>query len=246
MNIKSVIIDDERIARESLKKLLDKYATDVEVIGYADSAFNGIREIKKCQPDLIFLDIEMSGGSGFEMLDAMDQINFDVIFVTGHAEFAVRAFKYEALDFLLKPVDPDELDRAIEKHRKRVTEKDKLDHRLGLVKALSLMNSKVPLPHKDGVRFMEVGDVIRLEADGSYVTIYSEKERPQVVSKPLKFYASFLNEEVFLRVHRSHMVNVKYVREFKREGGGYILLSNGETVQVAEKKRDMVLKKLSR
>ena len=246
MGIKSVIIDDEKLAREGLKSLLDEYAEDVDVIGYADSAFNGIKEIKSCQPDLIFLDIEMSGGSGFEMLDAMDQINFDVIFVTAHAEFAVRAFKYEALDFLLKPVDPLELDQAIEKHRKRVTEKDKLDHRLGLVKALSLMNSKVPLPHKDGVRFMEVGDVIRLEADGSYVTIYSVKERPQVVSKPLKFYASFLNEEVFLRVHRSHMVNVKFVTEFKREGGGYIQLSNGETVQVAEKKRDFVLRKLSR
>lgn len=244
MKIRSVIIDDEVLAQEGLGKLLKEIAPDVKIEAYADSALTGIAVINDVQPDLIFLDVEMSGGNGFEMLDALDTINFDVIFVTAHEEFAVKAFKYEALDFLLKPVDSKELMNAVQKFRNRKTIQQKEDHRMGLVRTLSLMNSKVPIPHKDGIRFLEMFDVIRLEADGSYVTIYSKNERPQVVSKPLKFYATMLSNSVFLRVHRSHLINMKYVKEFKRDGGGSVILHNGEVIQVAEKKRDMVLQRL--
>jgi len=245
MKITAVIVDDEEMAQQTLELLLSEFVPDVSVVGFANNALNGITVIKNEKPDLVFLDVEMSGGSGFEMLDAIDNFNFDVIFVTAHREFALKAFKYEALDFLLKPVDPDELMNSVNRYRKRVTPEEKIDHRMELVKSLPLMNTKVPLPHKDGVRFLEVEKVIRLEADGSYVTIYSMDERPQVISKPLKYYATLLSEAVFIRVHRSHMVNIKYVEEFKREGGGYVVLNNGELIQVADKKREMVLKRLS-
>lgn len=245
MSIKSVVIDDEELAQKSLAFFIEEHTPDVEILEFANSALTGINVINHNKPDLIFLDIEMSDGSGFDMLDSMDRIDFDVIFVTAHEEFALRAFKYEALDFLLKPVKPDELIRAVNRHRKRKTIEEKIEHRMGLVKSLSIMNSKIPLPDKDGIKFLEVGDVVRFEADGSYVTIHSLSDRPQLVSKPLKFYATMLSEEVFLRVHRSHLINVKFIVGFKREGGGYVQLSNGETVPVAEKKRDMVIRRLS-
>jgi two-component system LytT family response regulator len=245
MEIKSVIIDDEELAQQTLQLMLNEFAPEVTISGFANSAVNGILAIKEIQPDLIFLDVEMSGGTGFDMLDAIDNINFDVIFVTAHEKFALKAFKYEALDFLLKPVDPDELVNAVAKFKKRVTPEDKLEHRMDLVKTLSILNSKVPLPHKDGVKFIEMSKVIRMEADGSYVTIFSLDERPQVISKPLKFYSTLLSEAVFLRVHRSHLVNINYVSEFIREGGGFVVLENGERVQVADKKREMVLRRLS-
>ena len=245
MKIGSVIIDDEELAQQTIGLMISEFTPDVEVLGYASNALGGIKLIKEQKPELVFLDVEMSGGSGFEMLDAMDSIDFDVIFVTAYKEFAVKAFKYEALDFLLKPVDPEELQNAVGRYRKRVTPEDKIDHRMELVKSLPLMNTKVPLPHKDGVRFLEVEKVIRLEADGSYVTIHSIDERPQVISKPLKYYAEILSDAIFIRVHRSHMVNIKYVKEFKREGGGYVVLDNEEIIQVAEKKKELVLKRLS-
>jgi len=245
MVIKSIIIDDEELARQTLHLMLKEFAPEVTISGFANSAINGVTTIKEIQPDLIFLDVEMSGGDGFEMLDAIDNINFDVIFVTAHQQFALKAFKYEALDFLLKPVDPDELINAVKKFKKRITKEDKMRHRMALVKTLSIMNSKVPLPDKDGIKFIEIEKVVRMEADGSYVTIYFKDDRPQVISKPLKFYATLLSEAIFLRVHRSHLVNIKYVSEFKREGGGYVVLENGEKVQVADKKREMVLRRLS-
>lgn len=245
MSIRSVIIDDEELARRSLKNLLVQLDLDVNVLGYGTSAISGVKAIQEHRPELIFLDIEMIDGSGFEVLDVLERIDFDVIFVTAHPNFALKAIKYEALDYILKPINPEELISAINKHIRRTSKYEKQNHRLSLVKSLSLMKSKVPIPHKGGVRFLEMEDVIRLEADGSYTTVYSNDERPHVVSKPLKFYATSLSEEVFVRVHRSHLVNVRYIIEYKRDDGGFVVLQNGDVIQVAEKKREMVLKRLS-
>lgn len=245
MSIRVLIIDDEELARSSLEILLNSMAADVEIVGHADSVHSGVLAINRFHPNLIFLDVEMSDGSGFEMLDSMDHINFEVIFVTAHEELAIKAFKYEAVNYLLKPVDPEELMASLQRIRNRTTAVQKEENRLHLVKTLSLMNSKVPLPYQDGVRFIEAGKVIRLEADGSYTTIYAENERPHVVTKPLKFYDSILSDALFLRVHRSHIVNIRYVNEFKRDGKCYVILTNGEVIQVSDRRREDVLRRLS-
>lgn len=243
--IRAIIIDDEESARKTLKAILEKQIPEIEVLGMASSALTGLQAIKKHNPELVFLDIEMLDGNGFVMLDSLQTINFDVIFVTAHSEFALQAFKYSALDFILKPIDPSELHRAISKYRKRTSEEQKLNHRMDVFRTMSLMNSKVPVPYKNGLKFIEVENVIRLEADGSYVTIYTTVSTPCLVCRTLKSYEPILNEAIFLRVHRSHIVNIKYVTEYKRDSGGYIVLTTGETIQVSESRRELVLKKLS-
>lgn len=244
--IRSLIIDDEEVARENIAKVLRKVAPDVKISGYAFSALSGIQAVKDHKPELIFLDIEMSDGDGFAMLDAIDNINFDVIFVTAHKEFAIRAIKYEALDFLVKPLKAKELSSAVERYRKRVTRRQKEEHRLKLIKTMSVLQSKVPVPGKDGIRFIKLENIFRFQADGSYTTIYTDKERPIVVSRPMKFYVDLLGEDIFVRVHRSHFVNMKFVIEFKRERSGAVILENGERIVVAEKKKEMVLNCLTR
>lgn len=243
--IRAVIIDDEEFARKTLKAILKKQIPEIEVLGMASSALTGLQAIKTHKPELVFLDIEMIDGNGFVMLDSLQTINFDVIFVTAHAEYALKAFKYSALDFILKPIDPSELHRAISKYRKRTTEEQKIDHRMDVFRTMSLMSSKVPIPYKNGLKFVEVENVIRLEADGSYVSIYTTVTSPCLVCKTLKSYEPMLNDAIFLRVHRSHIVNIKYVSEYKRDSGGHIVLTNGETIQVSESRREAVLKKLS-
>ena len=243
--IRAVIIDDEEFARKTLKAILKKEIPEINVLGMASSALTGMQAIKEHNPELVFLDIEMLDGDGFAMLDSLQIINFDVIFVTAHSEFALRAFKYSALDFILKPIDPSELHRAISKYRKRTSEEQKLSHRIEVFKSMSLMNTKVPIPYKNGLKFIEVENVIRLEADGSYVSIYTTVSKPCLVCKTLKYYEPILNEAVFLRVHRSHIVNIKYVSEYRRDSGGHIVLTNGEIIQVSESRRESVLKKLS-
>ena len=245
MSIKSIIIDDEPLAHKSLTSLIQKHTNDVVVLRSCLSLEDGVQAIREFSPELVFLDIEMSGRTSFEMLDSLDEINFQVVFVSAHERYAVKSYSFEALDFILKPTGPEELIRAVNRFRKRKALEEKLEQKMGLVKSMSIMNTKIPLPDKDGVGFLEIGEVIRFEAEGSYVTIYSVNERPHVISKPLKYYATMLSEDVFIRVHRSHLVNIKFIRGFKREGGGYVVLANGEMIEVAEKKREMVIRKLS-
>jgi len=166
-------------------------------------------------------------------------VNFEVVFVTAHEEYALKAFKYGVVDYLLKPVGSDELIKSIDKIKLAI-EKKRMEQSDAKVNGFISMNyHKIALPSNGGVSFIDVKDIIRLEADGSYVTIYSTNDKPHVVSKPLGYYAKILNESVFVRVHRSHLVNVKMVTEFKKGSNCYVILENGDKVQVASSKRDI-------
>ncbi|MEQ8323361.1 MAG: LytTR family DNA-binding domain-containing protein [Vicingaceae bacterium] len=237
MKIKTILIDDEHLARIGMRHLLGEYAKDVEVIGECESAEEGIALVKELSPDLLFLDIEMSSDDGFDLLDGLDGREVEVIFVTAHSEFALRAFKYEATDYLLKPVDPEDLILALDKVRNKILKKRAVHPADETVEYLSSQYAKITIPQTDGFKFINVSDVIRMEADGSYVTIFTTNDRPFLVSKPLGYFAKNLNKKMFARVHRSHLINLHMVQEFRKEGGGYVVLNNGDKIQVSSTKR---------
>jgi len=241
MNIKTILIDDEDLARMGMHHLIKAHTPQVEIVGEASSAEEGVLLIKKLKPDLVFLDIEMAGYDGFDMLDKMDGFDFEVVFVTAHSQFALRAFKYEAIDYILKPVDPEDLIAAVEKVEHRMNKQNEDMPVTDTVDYLSSQYSKISVPNADGFKFINIADIIRMEADGSYVTIYTVNERPCVVSRPLGYYANILNKRMFVRIHRSHLINLHRVKEFRKEAGGYVILDNDEKIQVAStKKKDLL------
>ena len=239
MKISTILVDDEFHARALMRKLLEIHVPQVVVVGDADSAESGIRLIKKKRPELVFLDIEMMGHNGFEMLDLINEVNFEVVFVTAHEQYALKAFKYDVVDYLLKPVDIKELKKTMDKIKLSIDKKrmEKSDQKVN--EYVSMNYQKIALPSQEGIRFVDVKNIIRMEADGSYVTIYSTLDKPHVVSKPLGYYAKILNENVFVRVHRSHLVNVKRVVEFKKGNHAHVILDNGDIIQVAASKREL-------
>lgn len=241
MSIRAILIDDEELARIGMDYLIKKHTPHVEVVGEAESAEEGVALIKKLKPDLVFLDIEMAEYDGFDMLDKIDGIDFEVVFVTAHNQFALRAFKYEAIDYILKPVDPEDLIAAVEKVDLRLKKRNTDLPASDTVDYLSSQYSKISVPNNEGFKFINITDIIRMEADGSYVTIYTENDRPCVVSRPLGYYANILNKRMFVRIHRSHLINLHKVKEFRKEAGGYVIMDNDEKIQVAStKKKDLM------
>ena len=241
MNIRTILIDDEQLARVGMNHLLKEYTTGVEVVGEADSAKDGLELIKKENPDLVFLDIQMTGEDGFDLLDEIEDKDFEVIFVTAHSQFALRAFKYEATDYIMKPVDPEELTIAVDRVRARLIKKRSNNPANETIEYLSSQYAKITVPLIDGFKFINVSDIVRMEADGSYVTIHTINDKPCVVSKPLGYYAGSLNKKMFARIHRSHLINLHMVEEFRKEGGGYVILSNGDKIQVSSSKKKSLL-----
>ena len=241
MKIKTILIDDEDLARVGMRYLIKEHTPQIEILGEADSAEGGLSLIKKMKPDLVFLDIEMAGYDGFDMLDKMGGFDFEVVFVAAHSQFALRAFKYEAIDYILKPVDPDDLISAVEKVEQRLIKRMDDMPVSDTVDYLSSQYSKISVPTIDGFKFINITDIIRMEADGSYVTIYTINDRPCVVSRPLGYYARILNKRMFVRIHRSHLINLHRVKEFRKDSGGYVILDNDEKIQVASTKRKDLL-----
>ena len=230
--IKAVIVDDVILARTVLKADLDQYCPDVEVIGEADNVVDATKIINSLSPDLVFLDIEMGTHDGFDLVEMLGESAPKVIFVTGSKDYAVKAFQIEAVDYLLKPIDPQLLVKAI----KRVSpHKNKV----------SVANGKIVLHTSDEVRYTEADEIIRLEADGNYTTIYFADGSHLFIAKTLKEFDKML-VDAFLRVHQSHLVNIDYIKSFVKTEGGYLLLKNGHQVPVSVRKRSIILEFLSK
>lgn len=244
--MKAIIIDDEPHARELLSTFLKKYCSRVEVIGEAATITDGIALIKRSSFDLLFLDISLDNGTGFDIIDKLSPIDFQVIFSTAHNEFAIKAFQYNAIDYLLKPLNPDEL--------QRVVKKAKSQHHLGSIQAqldnLTKNNStqtlhRIAIPSIEGVLFLELNEIIRLESSGKYTTFYyANGKKKAMVSKNLGFYEDILPKQKFYRTDQSHIVNLQYVRQYLNKDGGYVLLTNGEEITVARRRKELLLEKL--
>lgn len=244
--IRSVLIDDEPNNVAALRELLLKYCPVVEVIGTADNAKNGLELIVNSQPDLVFLDIEMPYGNAFELLNNLQPVNFEIIFVTAFDNYAINAIKYSALDYLLKPVNIKELKAAVEKAADRIHIKN-IDQRINTL----LFNLQKPkkslermaLPTLDGLEFVNVEEIMRLEAFSNYTVIHTSTKGKLIISKLLKDFEDILAEENFSRIHHSHIISHNFIRKYHRGRGGYVEMTDGTTIEVSIRKKDEFLAK---
>lgn len=247
--IDAVIIDDEKRGVSSLKILLKDYCPDINLVGDAYSVESGLNLLSKVTPVLIFLDIEMPDGTGFDLLEQLPSKKFNVIFTTAHDHYALRAIKFSALDYLLKPIGIAELKVAIEKVKSTVSNNSSNQSNIEmLIKNLSLSVEKSPekiaLPTIEGHIFVNVNDIVRFEAEGSYTYVYLLKGEKITVSRTLKEFESFIDEDAFVRVHHSHIINVQHVKTYIKGSGGYLVMIDGSKVEVSVRKKEEFLKKM--
>jgi two-component system, LytTR family, response regulator len=243
--IRTIIIDDEKTSREALQGLLKRHCNNVEVVAEADGMISGIAAIKRYEPDAIFLDIQMPDGSGFKMLEEIGEINFDVIFTTAYDQFAIKAIKYSALDYLLKPLNPEDLTVAVEKLAQKLKKgKDNtgVNFLLDSIKSPKTSKRKIILAETDGMHVVEVDDIIRCESDSCYTRFFLKNSKNTiVVSKTLKEYDEMLSEFGFVRPHKSHLINLKYVKSLLKTDGLTIEMEDGSLIPVSRRKREIII-----
>ncbi len=233
--IRAILIDDETKSTQVLTMLVSQYCPQVEIVGTAKKPQQGIELIQALQPDLVFLDIEMPYMNGFSLLEAIFPITFEVIFVTAFENYALKAFRYNALDYLVKPISIEELRNAVDKAIQRVFIKKN-----NLLKN-TLKIGKICLPIQEGIWFANVEDIVRCEADGKYTWFYFQLQDRRLVCRNLKEYEELLPEDTFFRVHHAHLVNLKYVQKYIKGRSGLIEMQDGSQVELSARKRDLFL-----
>ena len=247
--IKAILVDDEKHCRETLSIQLEKYCSEVQLLAQCNSAVQGLEAIAQFQPDVVFLDVEMPKMNGFEMLQQFSNIPFDVIFTTGYDAYAIKAFRFSAIDYLLKPIDKDELIKAVAKvSQKTVSQKtghnltqqlDILLERLG-DKHASLQ--KIALPTLDGFELVALENILHCEADSNYTYVVLKHTKKILVSRTLKEIEELLEGHAFLRVHHSHLVNLNEIVRYVRGEGGYVIMSDNTSITVSRSRKDALLK----
>jgi two-component system LytT family response regulator len=241
--VRAVIIDDEQSLRESNQTLLAIYCPEVEVCGFADGVKSGIELIQKEQPDLALLDVEMKDGTGFDVANAFPDRNFAVIFATGHDEYALKAFKLSAVDYLLKPVDPDELVKAVEKAKNSLS--SGLNELQLKTLQSNLSNKKVErilLKDAEKVYLVDLKDIVRCTSDDNYTRFFLVDGKELLISNTLKEYETLFEGMDFFRSHQSHLINLNYFSFFEKKDGGSIHLKDGSIVPVSVRKKDQLFK----
>lgn len=245
--IKAVILDDEKHCSESLRLLLDKYVEDVEVLAELNDSKEALNKLPDLKPDLLFLDIEMPYLNGFELLQKLENIDFDIIFTTAYDDFAIEAFKVSAIDYLLKPIEREQLISSVEKFKRYNSEHD-FNERFRIF--LSKYNSanrggaklkKVALPTQEGFEFVNQDEIVRCESDSNYTTVILKNGKDIVVSRTLKDIEKMLDEEYFARVHHSHVINLEMIKKYHKGSGGIIVMDNGDQVSVSRSKKSEFL-----
>ncbi len=241
--LRVLIIDDESPVRATLRGLLDKTCPQVKIVGEATSVASGIRAIREKSPDLVLLDIKMDDGTGFDLLKRFENINFKIIFVTAYEEYAIRAFEFSAIDYILKPVNPEKLVEAVK--RADCLRQKEFNTQLGALRENlenpGKQNKKIILKNQESIFLLNIDEVIHCESDGSYTIFETANQQRILVSKVLKDYDHLLSDSGFLRVHRSHLINLKHIKRFDRQDGGYIIMSNGAQISVSTSGRERLL-----
>lgn len=244
--IKAILIDDEAKARRILEALLKEYCTDVEIVATAADVPSGVIAINQHKPDVLFLDVEMPGYTGFQLLDFFRDIDFDIVFTTAHSDYAVQAFRVSAIDFLLKPIQISELIAAVDKVKAKQGQNKE---RLSVLKENFKDNAvkKLALPVAEGLLFADTDTLTHLEADGAYTHFHFDDGRKVVVSKKIKEFEEALTQQSnFFRTHRSYIVNLKKIKQYVKQEGGYVLLENDIQVPLARERKDEFLQVIER
>lgn len=242
MRIKAIIIDDESMARSLLNAMLTNHCPEIEIVDECKDLASGVKSIHKNKPQLVFLDIEMPGHSGLELLDFFDEkeVDFSIIFTTAYNHYAIQAFKLSAVDYLLKPIEPEELENAIERYKKNTDKKDYSVLKQNLSDTSPL---KIGLPTSNSIKFVNVDDIIYLKADGSYTHVFIKNGISVTVCKNLKYFEDILisSPGQFFRCHKSYIVNISTISDWVKSDGGYLILSNGDQVSLSSEKSTELL-----
>lgn len=241
--MKAILIDDEISNLENLRTLLEKHCPQVTIMATAQNINDAVDIIGKYSPDLVFLDIQMGEQTGFDVLKLLPTRNFEVIFVTAYDQYGIQAVKFAALDYLLKPIDIEELINAVNKAEHKLAaqiQNLQLDFLLQQLKKPEPNVSKIALQMQSEIRYVALSEIIRCEADNTYTRFFLSSNEKILVSKSLKEYADLLRPSGFLRTHQSHLVNPKYVKSWLKEDGGILLLTSGEKIPVSKPNKDTV------
>lgn len=234
--ITALIIDDELHGRENLKKLIETYCTEVEVLGTADSVVNAWKQVDEYNPDVVFLDINMPVLDGFDFLKEFDERDFMVVIISAHSEYGIKAVKSGAVDYLLKPIEIKELKETVKKlltlHNKK------------LEKSSSVEKDKLIIPATHGFNIIDFDAIARLEADGCYTNIFLKEGKNKVVSRTLKEFEDTLPKDKFFRIHKSHLINLSFIKDYSNIGGTYVTMKDGSKIEVSRRKAPDFIKKL--
>ncbi|MBU0486566.1 MAG: LytTR family DNA-binding domain-containing protein [Bacteroidetes bacterium] len=242
--LNAIIIDDEERARKTIAAIIDLHCPDIRIVTQAESVESGCKAIREFEPDIVFLDVKMHDGTGFDLLRKLQTVNFKVIFITAHEEFAAEAFRFSALDYILKPVDPKDLEEAVEKAEKYISLENidiKLDTYFANIQSDSKENKKIVLRTVKEIFVVKVKDIIRCEADKNYTRLFFVNGKKLLVTKTLKEFEDMLSGYRFFRNHQSHMINMDFIDYYKKGDGGFIVMKDGATVPVSMRKKDSLL-----
>ncbi len=240
--MKAVIIDDEKDSRNILANYLKKYCPDVTVCGFGESVTTGLEEINKHQPDIVFLDIEMPYGNGFDLLDKIEDITFETVFVTAFNNYAIQALNQSAAYYLLKPIDIDELVKAVEKIKKERSEKNYMQHaRVLLENKKPGANQKIMLPIMEGFEIVNINTILYCEAADNFTKFFFDQGQPLMICRTLKYFEDVLTDHRFVRIHRSYLINPDFVVRYSKGKGGYVTMKNNQELEISPNKKQEFL-----
>jgi two-component system LytT family response regulator len=244
--IKAVIIDDEEESRNTINNILTQYCDYVNIVGQADGVIKGKELILSRQPDIVFLDIQMADGTGFDLLEQLPKVEFRVIFVTAYDQYALKAIKYSALDYILKPIDPRQLIDAVNKFKVLESNFHIMAEQIKTLFGFKSGFEKIALPTSEGLRFVKVDNIIRCESDNNYTNFFLKTGEKILVTKTLKDFEETLSDSNFIRVHQSHLINLTYVERYIKGEGGSVVMSDGSEVEVSRRRKENFLDKMAR
>lgn len=253
MNIRALIIDDEEDGIKTLELMLRQYCPLVEIVGSASSFTSGVEQIERTNPDLVFLDIEMPLGSGFDVLEKFPEPDFETIFTTAYAQYAHRAFRVQALDYLLKPILPDYLVEAVQRAEQRLMERrerkadtgDSLEELFTRLVDQNVHSKRIALRTAGSIEFVQMQEIVRCEAENSYTIFFLTGGEKLVISKTLCDFEEQLAGYHFLRVHNSHLINVAHIRRYVKGDGGYLIMSDGSEIILPRRRRDELIRTIT-
>ena len=246
MKLKAIIVEDEEAGRVTLSNYIEKYCPDVKVEAMCDSVKTGLVAIEKYSPDIVFLDVEMPFGNGFDLLEQSENISFETVFVTAYSEYAIKALNFSASYYILKPIDIDELVSAVDKIKIEKEKEDSSVHSKILLENIKNSNKqlhKIVLPLLDGFEVVQVKDILRCKAEDNFTSFFMKDGSKQLICRTLKFYEEMLKDFDFVRTHKSHMVNVQHIKRYKKGKGGQVIMTDGSEIEVsAKRKKDLLAK----
>ena len=241
--MRTLIIDDENECRRATLLIAEKYCPDLQIVGEADGVASGVTAINELQPDLVLLDIQMQDGTGFDLIKHYETIPFKIIFITSFDQYALQAFQLSALDYLLKPIEPELLIKAVHKahtYDVRHTIKQQVEIQLGTLQS----KQRIALPTLEGLEIFNIDDIMYCESDSNYTMFYLKNNSKFMVSKTLKEYEDILPNKNFIRIHKSYIINLLFVTKYIKGDGGDVILSNGVCLPVARLRKEKLLEKL--